>query len=70
MQRWLHYGSYDDDDVHCRYYRILMKKLQNWIVTPQPMAESSARGTMRIRLFKRIHDNYIATVSNVFIIPY
>ncbi|KAJ0482629.1 hypothetical protein HanIR_Chr13g0656061 [Helianthus annuus] len=34
MQRWLHYGSYDDDDVHCRYYRILMKKLQNWIVTP------------------------------------
>ncbi|MFS8015675.1 hypothetical protein Hanom_Chr15g01359481 [Helianthus anomalus] len=36
------------------------------IVTPQPITESSGRGTKRIRLFKRIHNNYIAIIFITF----
>ncbi|KAM0057141.1 hypothetical protein Hdeb2414_s0005g00154761 [Helianthus debilis subsp. tardiflorus] len=39
-------------------------------VTPQPMTGSSGRDTRRIRLLKRIHNNYLMTIIiNMFIIP-
>ncbi|MFS7944767.1 hypothetical protein Hanom_Chr06g00516181 [Helianthus anomalus] len=43
---------------------------ESMIATPQPMAESSGRGTRRIRLLKRIHNNYIAIIFITFVIPY
>ncbi|MFS7911114.1 hypothetical protein Hanom_Chr02g00114221 [Helianthus anomalus] len=38
--------------------------------TPQPMVESLVRGTRRIRLFKRIHNSYIAIIIITFVSPY
>ncbi|MFS8010415.1 hypothetical protein Hanom_Chr14g01296781 [Helianthus anomalus] len=56
--------------LSCRRGGFLEWGLGFAVVTPQPMAESSGRDTRRIRLLKRIHNNYIAIIFITFVIPY